>query len=98
MKMIVCERCGRYRARYGENIPYCQKCYRELLEEYSFYAYKVEKKRLSGNAKKICEMIVEEGINKKEVAEMLGLNKVYVGQVVNKYLERVNSEGKKKPF
>ena len=85
-EMIVCEVCGRLRKRFVNNVNYCQVCYRNKCEEYSFYDYKVPKERLSGSALKICEMLIE------------GLNKVYVQQIINKYTKRVNAKGEEKPF
>ena len=97
-EMIVCEVCGRLRKRFVNNVKYCQVCYRNKCEEYSFYDYKVPKERLSGSALKICEMLIEEGINRKRIHEILGLNKVYVQQIINKYTKRVNAKGEEKPF
>ena len=97
-KLVFCPKCLQYRVKYIKNIDYCQCCYRKVLDEYSLYDYKVEKSKLNDTNKKICEMLIEEGIEKKEIHKILGLNKDYVQQIINRYTIRVNTEGEKRPF
>lgn len=95
---IRCKRCGKKRKQFLNIEEYCQVCYRELLEEYSYYDYGVEKSRLRGNSLKICEKVIEEGKSSKEIAREIGLNEIYVRQVIHKNLVRVNSKGERRPF
>lgn len=95
---ILCKRCRKLKDRYEGAGEYCQKCYREMLEEYSYYDYRVDKERIHGTSLRVCEMLIEEGIAKEEIHKILGLNKVYVRQIINKYAVRVNAEGKVRPF
>ena len=97
-QMSVCPRCGKLRAKHKNKLGYCQVCYREMLEEYSYYDYKENKDKLKGNAKKICELLIEEGKDRSEIHKILGLNKTYVQQVIKKHTIKVNSEGYKRPF
>ena len=95
---VFCPKCREIKTRFLSKLDYCQTCYRKLLDEYSYYDYKEDKKRLTGNAKKICELLIEEGYNRQEIHKMLDLNKVYVNQIINKYTIRVDVQGKKRPF
>ena len=97
-KLILCEKCRTLKVQFVKTYNLCQTCYRELLDEYSFYDYKDRNIILRGNAKKICEMLIEQGINRQEIHKILGLNKVYVQQVINKHTKRVNKDGKLRPF
>lgn len=98
MDKIVCNRCRKLRSRYLDSINYCQICYREMLDEYSLYDYKIEKSRIQGTALRICEMLIEEGIEREKIHEILGLHRVYVQQIIKRYTVRVNSAGEKRPF
>lgn len=95
---VVCPKCLETRKRFLNNLDYCQVCYRKLLEEYSYYDYKTEKKRLKGNSLKICQMLIEEGKTIDEIQEELGLNRSYILQVVAKHTYRVNRNGNVRPF
>lgn len=97
-EFVFCPRCREFKKRYVDNVDFCQVCYRKILDEYSYYDYAVDKRRLSGNAKKICELLIDEGYNRKEIHKILGLNQAYVSQIINKYAVRVNAKGEKKPF
>lgn len=94
---VMCERCRKLKYAYGIK-RYCQKCYREMLEEYSYYDYGIEKNRIGGTALRVCEMLIEEGIDRKEIHKRIGLHRVYVNQIINKYTVRVNSNGERRPF
>lgn len=96
--MKLCPRCKVLRVPYLSSLDYCQVCYRKTLDEYSLYDYKIDKKRIKGTALRICEMLIEEGIDRKEIHKILNLNKVYVQQIINKYTIRVNTDGEKRPF
>ena len=98
MKEILCKCCGKIKAQFTKGVGYCQHCYRDALEEYSFYDYKFDKKKMNETGRKICEMLIEQGIDRKEIHKILGLNSVYVQQIIKKYTKRVNSEGKERPF
>jgi ribosomal protein L37E len=95
---ILCRKCGKLKSKYNGAKEYCQSCYRELLEEYSYYDYAVDKNRIHGTALRVCEMLIEEGIDRLEIHEILGLHKCYVRQIINKYTVRVNREGERRPF
>lgn len=95
---IVCKRCRKIKSKFRGSNGYCQACYREMLEEYSYYDYAVEKNRIRGTALRICEMLIEEGVERQEIHKILGLNKCYVRQIVSKYAVRVNVEGERRPF
>lgn len=95
---VLCPCCNKVKARFTKGVDYCQVCYRKKLEEYAFYDYRVPKTKLSGTALRICEMLIEEGIERKEIHKILGLNKIYVQQVITRNAKRVNSEGKERPF
>ena len=97
-ELILCENCRTLKVQFIKTYNFCQICYRNLLEEYSFYDYKDKNKRLRGNAKRICEMLIEEGVDRLEIHKILKLNRVYVQQVINKYTNRVNKDGKVRPF
>lgn len=97
-KKILCKRCNKIKNKYAGANGYCQACYRELLEEYSYYDYGIEKKRIHGTALKVCEMLIEEGVDRLEIHSKLKLNKCYVRQIINKYTVRVNAEGERRPF
>lgn len=96
-KKVQCVRCKKMKYSYSAK-NYCQKCYREMLEEYSYYDYGVDKTRINGTALKVCEMLIEEGVDRKEIHKILGIHKVYVNQILNKYVIRVNAYGEKRPF
>ncbi len=96
-EFVMCNCCNKLRKRFN-NYEMCQDCYRKLLKEYSFYDYKVPKENLSGNTLRICEMLIEEGVERKEIHKILNLNKVYVNIVINKNTKRVNVDGKERPF
>ena len=97
-EMVLCENCRKLRIKYVQGNNYCQNCYRDLLDEYSYYDYKTPKEKLRGNSKRICELLIEDGVNRLEIHKMLNLNKVYVRQVINKHTNRVNAKGEKRPF
>lgn len=97
-RQIICLRCKKRRQAFLDKLDYCQICYRELLDEYSLYDYKIEKKKIKGTALKICEMLIEEGIEREKIHEILGLHRVYVQQIIKRYTKRVNSQGEERPF
>ena len=97
-KLILCENCRKLRTQYIKAYQFCQTCYRELLDEYSYFDYKTPKEKLRGNAKQICELLIEQGANKLEIYKMLNLNKVYVQQIINKHTNRVDKNGNIRPF
>ncbi len=97
-EMFLCPRCGKVRAKHNNKSGYCQCCYREMLDAYSFYDYKDNKKKLKGNTKKICELLIEEGKDRTEIHKILGLNKSYVQQVIKKNTIKVDRDGHKRPF
>ena len=97
-KEIRCKKCGKKRVQFSSIRDYCQTCYRKMLDEYSYYGYRIEKDRIKGTALRVCEMLIEEGKDKDEIHKELGLNRVYVNQIVNRYTERVNSKGERRPF
>lgn len=95
---MVCIKCGKIKSKYKGANGYCQKCYRGMLEEYSYYDYAVPKEKLRGTVLKVCEMLIEEGVERQEIHSVMKLHKVYVNQIINKYTVRVNSEGERRPF
>lgn len=98
-KYKICPRCRQFREPYIKSNDYCQRCYREILDEYSLYDYKVEKEKIKNETvRKILRLLIEEGVERQEIYKILGLNKVYVGQIINKYTIRVNTNGEKRPF
>lgn len=97
-KEIRCKRCGKVKMKFSTIERYCQACYREMLEEYSYYEYGIDKSKIKGRSLRICEMIVEEGRSKEEIASELGMNLVYVRQVIHKNLVKVNNKGERRPF
>ena len=97
-KKIICIKCGKMSSRYLKGLDYCQICYRKALDEYSYYDYKKPKEQITGTALKICEMLIENGVDKQEIHKILGLNKIYVQQIINRYTIHTNSKGEKRPF
>ena len=97
-KYVLCPKCRTIRIKYVKNNDYCQCCYRQILNEYSLYDYRVPKDKLNNTNRRICEMLIEEGIEKSKIHTILGLNKYYVQQIINRYTIRVNTFGKKRPF
>ncbi len=101
--IIFCPICKKFKSKY-KGTQYCQYCYRKLLEEYSNYDYlyrneEDRKKYMSDNARKICKLLVEDGIrDKKKIAEMVNLNFYYVRSIIGKYTMHVNSDGEVRPF
>lgn len=96
-EMILCKKCNKLRMNYKGSNGLCQICYREVLEEYSYFDYKTPKEKLSGNSLKICELLIEQGLDVNAIYKELGLNKVYVRQVINKHTNRVNANGHIRP-
>lgn len=96
--MVVCPKCGKLRHKFIKKVDYCQVCYREILDEYSLYDYKTPKEKLRGNSLKICELLIEKGVERQEIHKLLGLNPIYVQQIVKKHTNRVNTDNKKRPF
>lgn len=95
---VVCRKCGKLKNLYAGGHGFCQKCYRELLDEYSYYDYGRDKNRIRGTELKVCEMLIEQGVDRKEIHKILGLNAQYVRMIVNKNCIRVNANGEKRPF
>lgn len=97
-EIINCFVCHKNRARYIKNKDICQVCYRKMLDEYALYDYK-EGVEMNKGEKMICRVVVEEGIKKSiDVAKRTGYSKIYVDMTIEKCLERVNTDGKRRPF
>lgn len=99
-----CEKCHEYKVRYTPKYSLCQKCYREVLVEYSYYRYKagVKKPDEMSTARKICDIAVSENLRPKKVVEKYGeilgvKNNAYVRSIMTMYLERCDTMGKPKP-
>lgn len=95
---IQCEVCGKIRKRISYKHSMCQVCYRKLLDTYSFYGYKTPKEQLKGTELKVCELIVEQNMNRKEVCERLNITKNYVDIIVSKNCFRCDTYGNERPF
>lgn len=101
---VECPRCGGLLVPYLENSDYCQKCYREILEQYSFWKYdplKV-KPKIDTTAYKVCEILIGTQIKPKTLVEKygeeLGISSVkYVNNIKEKYLVRCDTFGNEKP-
>lgn len=96
--MILCDKCRKLRIQFIKGQNLCQICYRGYLEEYSFYDYKVDKSKLKGTKLRVCELLIEEGVDRGLIHKKLGLNKVYVQQIISRYTKRVNENGEERPF
>lgn len=97
-KVIVCEHCNQVKTQYFSKYMFCQTCYRKLLEEYSFYDYKIPKEKLNETSRKICKLLIEDGVPRGQIYKKVKLNKTYVQQIIKKYTIRVNQDGKERPF
>lgn len=97
-KVIVCEHCNQVKTQYFSKYMFCQTCYRKLLEEYSFYDYKISKEKLNETSRKICKLLIEDGVPRGQIYKKVKLNKTYVQQIIKKYTIRVNQDGKERPF
>lgn len=94
---MICRECGEEKSFYKNKYGMCQKCYRKMLEKYSYYDYKDTNVRLKGMSKRVCELAINSDMELKEIAEFLNLNANYVRQITNKYLVKCDSYGNLKP-
>ena len=100
----VCPRCGKYLMQYIKSSDYCQKCYRQILNRYSFWKYKDENNKPSFDSSeyKICEILMWDMIKPKNLYEKyheeLGIVSVRsIYRVINKYLEKCDTLSESKP-
>ena len=101
---VECPRCGRILVPYLENSDLCQKCYREILEKYSFWKYDPRKVRpkIDTTAYRVCEILIGTQIKPRTIIECygeeLGIKSVkYVNNIKEQYLVRCDTFGNEKP-
>lgn len=101
---VECPKCGKFLVPYLDTSNYCQKCYREMLDRYSFWKYneRVPKPKIDTTAYRVCEILIGTQIKPKTLVdkygEELGISSVkYVNNIKEKYLVRCDTFGNDKP-
>ena len=54
--------------------------------------------KLSETPKKVCKLLIEDGVPRSQIYKKLKLNRTYVQQIIKKYTIKVNQDGKERPF
>lgn len=95
---IVCPICNKILTPYIASSDLCQKCYRIMLDKYSFYSLKDNVKLPNKNNKsfKIIDLVLN-GVSSKDIASQLDCTRVYVRNVRNKYFYRSDVNGNPRP-
>lgn len=95
-----CPHCGKFLKPYIKCSDLCQKCYRELLEQYSYYDYKdtnAKMPKVNTKAYKVLQYVLNDHLTPNEIAKKLDTNAIYVRLIISKYLYKCDVNGNPRP-